>query len=152
MSLWGHQLFTPYSILFLVFGILLLVCILFIINQSCVEVVNLIKFKKKKKKKKKKKQVTACITVSLTYLQLSIEDHNWWWRSILSGGATGFFMYAYSFYYWVDESHMYGLLQLSFYFGYMLIICYAVFLMLGTVGFFASLSFVKQIYGSIKID
>eukprot|EP01060_Flectonema_neradi_P015823 TRINITY_DN2246_c1_g2_i1.p1 TRINITY_DN2246_c1_g2~~TRINITY_DN2246_c1_g2_i1.p1 ORF type:complete len:572 (+),score=88.54 TRINITY_DN2246_c1_g2_i1:41-1756(+) len=120
MSLWGHQLFTPYSVLFLVFGILLL--------------------------------VTACITVSLTYLQLSIEDHNWWWRSILSGGATGFFMYAYSFYYWVDESHMYGLLQLSFYFGYMLVICYAVFLMLGTVGFFASLSFVKQIYGSIKID
>ena len=96
--------------------------------------------------------MTACITVSLTYLQLSIEDHEWWWRSFLSGGATAFFMYAYAFYYWFFESHMHGILQLSFYFGYMLIICYAVFLMLGTVGFFSSLVFVKQIYSQIKLD
>lgn len=30
--------------------------------------------------------VTACITIALTYFQLSMEDHEWWWRSFISGG------------------------------------------------------------------
>jgi hypothetical protein len=30
--------------------------------------------------------VTACITIALTYFQLSMEDHRWWWSSFLNGG------------------------------------------------------------------
>ena len=30
--------------------------------------------------------VTACISVALTYFQLSAEDYRWWWRSIFSAG------------------------------------------------------------------
>jgi len=30
--------------------------------------------------------VTACISVALTYFQLSTEDYRWWWRSIFSSG------------------------------------------------------------------
>lgn len=30
--------------------------------------------------------VTAFITIALTYFQLAIEDHRWWWRSFCSGG------------------------------------------------------------------
>ena len=33
--------------------------------------------------------VTAFITIALTYFQLAVEDHAWWWRSFLCGGATG---------------------------------------------------------------
>ena len=33
--------------------------------------------------------VTAFITVALTYFQLAVEDHRWWWRSFLNGGSTG---------------------------------------------------------------
>jgi transmembrane 9 superfamily member 1 len=33
--------------------------------------------------------VTATITVVLTYFQLAVEDHRWWWRSMLCGGSTG---------------------------------------------------------------
>eukprot|EP01012_Entosiphon_sulcatum_P032161 TRINITY_DN40925_c0_g1_i1.p1 TRINITY_DN40925_c0_g1~~TRINITY_DN40925_c0_g1_i1.p1 ORF type:complete len:583 (+),score=116.39 TRINITY_DN40925_c0_g1_i1:35-1783(+) len=120
ISLWGHQLFTPYGILYLVFVILLM--------------------------------VTACITVSLTYLQLSMENHRWWWLSLISGGATSFFIYAYCFYFLYSESKMSGFMQVSYYFGYMLLICYALFLMLGTVGFYSSLIFVKQIYRAIKVE
>lgn len=120
ISIWGHQLFTPFGILYLVFMILLM--------------------------------VTACITISLTYLQLSSEDHEWWWRSIFTGGSTAVFVYLYCFYFLFSESRMSGFLQLSFYFGYMALLCYSIFLMLGTVGFFASLSFVRQIYKSIKCD
>ena len=30
--------------------------------------------------------VTASVTVTLTYFQLAAEDHQWWWRSFLTGG------------------------------------------------------------------
>jgi hypothetical protein len=30
--------------------------------------------------------VCACITIALTYFQLSLEDHRWWWPAFLSGG------------------------------------------------------------------
>jgi len=33
--------------------------------------------------------VTAFITIALTYFQLAIEDHRWWWRALFSGGSTG---------------------------------------------------------------
>ena len=32
--------------------------------------------------------VTACISVALTYFQLSTEDYRWWWRSIFSSGLA----------------------------------------------------------------
>lgn len=47
---------------------------------------------------------------------------------------------------------MNGFMQTSFFFGYMACICYGFFLMLGTVGFRASLFFVRHIYRSIKCE
>jgi hypothetical protein len=38
--------------------------------------------------------VTSFITIALTYFQLVAEDHHWWWRSFLSGGSVGLFIYA----------------------------------------------------------
>ncbi|KAI7835337.1 hypothetical protein COHA_010761 [Chlorella ohadii] len=96
--------------------------------------------------------VTAFITIALTYFQLAVEDHRWWWRSIMCGGSTALFIYAYCFYYWYARSDMNGLMQASFYFGYMLMVCYGFFLMLGSVGFRASLSFVRHIYKAIKCE
>lgn len=96
--------------------------------------------------------VTSFITVALIYFQLAREDHRWWWRSFFSGGSTGFFIYGYSFFYFFQRSSMDGWLQSSFYFGYMAIISYAFFLMLGYVGFMSSLTFVKHIYGVVKCD
>eukprot|EP01002_Notosolenus_urceolatus_P012712 NODE_427_length_2095_cov_34.292278_g342_i0.p1 GENE.NODE_427_length_2095_cov_34.292278_g342_i0~~NODE_427_length_2095_cov_34.292278_g342_i0.p1 ORF type:complete len:585 (+),score=174.89 NODE_427_length_2095_cov_34.292278_g342_i0:191-1945(+) len=120
MSLWGHQLYTPYGILYLVFGILLM--------------------------------VVASITVAFTYLQLSMENWNWWWLSLVSGGSPAFFMYLYCFTFLWTESEMSGFMQLSYYFGYMAIICYGLFMVLGSVGFWCSFQFVLRIYESIKSD
>jgi len=119
-SVWGHNSYTLYGILCLVFIILII--------------------------------VTACITIALTYFQLSMEDYRWWWRSFASGGATGIFIYIYSFFYCVYRSKMHGFLQLSFYFGYMAIVCWFFFLMLGTIGFYSSLVFVRNIYRSVHVD
>ncbi|CAA6667026.1 unnamed protein product [Spirodela intermedia] len=86
--------------------------------------------------------VTCFITMVMTYFQLAVEDHNWWWRSVLCGGSTGVFILLYCFYYY----------HTSFFFGYMICISYGFFLMLGTVGFRASLLFVRYIYRSIKCE
>eukprot|EP01025_Chloroclados_australasicus_P067971 TRINITY_DN9428_c0_g2_i6.p1 TRINITY_DN9428_c0_g2~~TRINITY_DN9428_c0_g2_i6.p1 ORF type:complete len:612 (-),score=31.13 TRINITY_DN9428_c0_g2_i6:482-2317(-) len=96
--------------------------------------------------------VTAFITIALTYFQLAVEDHRWWWRSFMCGGSTAMFIYLYCFYFYFFKSQMSGFMQTSFYFGYMMIICYGFFLMLGTVGFQASLVFVRYIYKAIKSD
>jgi hypothetical protein len=96
--------------------------------------------------------VTSFICVALTYFQLAMEDHRWWWRSFASGGSTGFFIYAYSFFYYFHRSDMFGFMQTSFYFGYMLIVSYAFFLMLGFVGFYSCLFFVRKIYRTIKCE
>eukprot|EP00262_Sarcandra_glabra_P021808 TRINITY_DN936_c0_g6_i1.p1 TRINITY_DN936_c0_g6~~TRINITY_DN936_c0_g6_i1.p1 ORF type:complete len:593 (-),score=79.21 TRINITY_DN936_c0_g6_i1:247-2025(-) len=96
--------------------------------------------------------VTAFITVALTYFQLAVEDHEWWWRSVLCGGSTGVFIFCYCLYYYHARSDMSGFMQTSFFFGYMACICYGFFLMLGTVGFRASLLFVRHIYRSIKCE
>ncbi|PPR83048.1 hypothetical protein GOBAR_AA37660 [Gossypium barbadense] len=119
-SVWGHRIYTIYSILFIVFIILLI--------------------------------VTAFITVALTYFQLAAEDHEWWWRSFLCGGSTGLFIYTYCLYYYNARSDMSGFMQTSFFFGYMACICYGFFLMLGAIGFRASLLFVRHIYRSIKCE
>ena len=75
-----------------------------------------------------------------------------WWRSFLCGGSTSFFVYGYCFYYYNHRSDMSGLMQTSFFFGYNLMICLALFLMLGTVGWRASLLFVRHIYRAIKCE
>ncbi|XP_054797311.1 transmembrane 9 superfamily member 2-like [Prosopis cineraria] len=118
-GLWGHQIYTIYSILIIVLILLI---------------------------------VTAFSTVALTYLQLAVEDHEWWWRSFLYGGSIGFFIYGYCFYFYHARSDMSGFMQTSFFFGYMACICYGFFLMLGAIGFRASLILVRHIYRSIKCE
>jgi Endomembrane protein 70 len=119
-SMWGHQIYTLFGILFLAFILLVI--------------------------------VTSFITVALLYFQLAREDHEWWWTTYVNGGMTGIFIYVYSFYFYFHRSGMSGILQGSFYFGYMSIVSLAFFLMLGAAGFQFSLIFVRYIYSRIKSD
>jgi len=99
--------------------------------------------------------VTSSITVSLYSLncfQLSPEGHRWWRVSFVNGGLIAFITYAYSFYFYFHRSGMSRMLQTFFYFGYMSIISFGIFLMLGSVSFQMSLLFVKDTYGRIKKD
>ncbi|XP_066985365.1 transmembrane 9 superfamily member 1-like [Macrobrachium rosenbergii] len=96
--------------------------------------------------------VTACVSVALTYFQLAAEDYRWWWRSIFSAGSTGGFVLMYCFFYYMKRSNMSGGLQTIQFVGWSILTCYVFFLTLGTVSFFASLSFVKYIYRNIKMD
>ncbi|KAL7588646.1 hypothetical protein Lser_V15G36909 [Lactuca serriola] len=96
--------------------------------------------------------MTALVSVALTYFQLAVEDHQWWWRSFLCGGSTGLYIYVYCIYYYFERSYMNSFLQISFFFGYMACVCFGIFLVLGSVGFRASLLFVRYLYAAIKCD
>lgn len=47
---------------------------------------------------------------------------------------------------------MYGFMQFSYYFGYSVLTCIAVFFIFGTIGFLSSLKLVKFIYSQSKIE
>jgi len=96
--------------------------------------------------------VTSFIVVALTYNQLAAEDWRWWWRSFHSGGSVGLFIYAYCFFYYYSYSDMSGVLQTTFYFGYMAVVAFGFWLMMGAVGFYSSLFFVRYIYARVKTD
>ncbi|KAL0369530.1 UNVERIFIED_CONTAM: Transmembrane 9 superfamily member 5 [Sesamum angustifolium] len=71
--------------------------------------------------------------------------------SVLRGGSTAIFMFSYCTYFYL-KSNMSGILQAAFFFGYSACMCYAFFLMLGTVSFQASLLFVRRIYHAVKSE
>ena len=60
--------------------------------------------------------------------------------------VAGVFVFGYCFYYYLARSDMSGFMQTSFFFGYMFMVCYGFFLMLGAVGYKSSLVFVRHIY------
>lgn len=96
--------------------------------------------------------VTASISISLTYFQLSSEDYRWWWRSLVTSGSTGLFVFAYACFFYIKRSNMSGGLQTIQFFGYTFMTCYMFFLMLGSVGYYSSLKFIRYIYLNIKMD
>lgn len=95
--------------------------------------------------------VTAVLSVVLTHIQLSSEDHDWWWRCVFRGGSVAIFMFAYCMYFYA-RSNMSGFLQLSIFLGYSTLLCYAIFLILGAVGFMASLMFICRNYEAVKSE
>ncbi|KAL2899448.1 Transmembrane 9 superfamily member 5 [Bienertia sinuspersici] len=95
--------------------------------------------------------LTTILSVGLTYIQLSVEDPEWWWRSVIRGGSTAIFMFVYCIYFYA-RSQMNGFMQLCNFLGYNICICYAGFLMLGAVGFRASSWFIYRMNYSVKSE
>ena len=122
-SIWQHRFYYMFGFLFLVFIILLVTC--------------------------------AEISIVLCYLHLCAEDYRWWWRSFFTAGSTSIYMVLYAGYHYFARAHPaahFDLVSSSLFFGYILIIGYAVGVLTGFVGFFSCFVFVRKIYGSIKID
>uniref|UniRef100_A0A7N0V032 Transmembrane 9 superfamily member n=1 Tax=Kalanchoe fedtschenkoi TaxID=63787 RepID=A0A7N0V032_KALFE len=94
----------------------------------------------------------AEVTIVLCYFQLCSEDHHWWWRAYLTAGSSALYLFIYSVFYFFTKLKITKLVSGILYFGYMLIVSYAFFVMTGTVGFCACLWFVRKIYSSVKID
>eukprot|EP00401_Gymnodinium_catenatum_P063668 CAMPEP_0117489398 /NCGR_PEP_ID=MMETSP0784-20121206/17013_1 /TAXON_ID=39447 /ORGANISM="" /LENGTH=638 /DNA_ID=CAMNT_0005284121 /DNA_START=98 /DNA_END=2014 /DNA_ORIENTATION=+ len=98
--------------------------------------------------------VVTCVEVSvaLTYIQLTSENHRWWWPSFLSSGSSGVYVFCFSIFYFMSRLQIERSVSIMLYFGYMAILSVMFFLLTGSMGTVSSFYFVRAIYGSIKID
>jgi len=96
--------------------------------------------------------VLICVSIVSAYFLLSSEDYRWHWVSLLSGAVTGLYVYLYCIYYFFAKTHMHGLMQTMFYFGYMLLFCFTISLICAGISYFGARIFVYQIYKNLHID
>lgn len=94
----------------------------------------------------------AEITIVMCYFQLCNEDYRWWWRSFLSAGSSGGYLFLYSLWYFISKLNIEGFVPSVLYFAYMGMVSITFFMLTGSIGFFACLWFVRKIYGAIKVD
>lgn len=94
----------------------------------------------------------AEITIVMCYFQLCSEDYHWWWRAFLTSGASAFYVFCYSIFYFFTKLQITKFVSAVVYFGYTFIMSLEFFLLSGTIGFYACYYFVRKIYGSIKVD
>ncbi|KAG5101775.1 hypothetical protein JHK84_046744 [Glycine max] len=94
----------------------------------------------------------AEITIVLCYFQLCSEDYNWWWRSYLTSGSSALYLFLYAVFYFFTKLEISKPISGILYFGYMLLLSYAFFVLTGTIGFYACFWFTRLIYSSVKID
>ncbi len=94
----------------------------------------------------------AEIAIVMCYFQLCSEDYHWWWRSYLTSGSSALYLFLYSILYFVTKLEVVQFVSALLFFGYMLLVSVAFFLLTGTIGFVACYLFVVKIYSSIHID
>ncbi|KAF9890117.1 hypothetical protein FE257_006278 [Aspergillus nanangensis] len=94
----------------------------------------------------------ASATVLLVYFLLCAENYRWHWRAFAGAGMTGVYVFLNAFLFWIMRVSFGGLTGAVLYVGYSALIGFAVFILTGSIGFFASWAFVQRIYGSIKVD
>ena len=88
----------------------------------------------------------------MCYFQLCNEDYNWWWRSFLSAGSSGGYLFLYSIWYYLSKLNISGFVPTMLYFTYMSMASITFFLLTGSIGFVSCFWFVRKIYGAIKVD
>ena len=97
---------------------------------------------------------TRCaeISVVLCYFQLCNEDYEWWWRSFLTAGSSGLYLFTYSIMYFFTQLDIIGFVPTLIYFTYMFVFATLFFVITGTIGFYSCYWFVWIIYAAIKVD
>jgi len=94
----------------------------------------------------------AEVSVLLCYYQLCAENHRWWWFAFCSAGSTAVYTLVYSAFWFRSLEASKMLITYMLYFGYMFLICAAMFLVTGATGALACLWFIRKIFGTIKVD
>ncbi|KAJ5621638.1 hypothetical protein N7528_006421 [Penicillium herquei] len=95
---------------------------------------------------------SAATTILLVYFLLCAENYRWHWRAFAGAGMTGGYVFVNALIFWVTRVSFGGLTGAVLYVGYSAMIGFLVFVLTGSIGFFASWAFVQRIYGSIKVD
>jgi len=96
--------------------------------------------------------VISSLSIIQTYFQLRHQNHEWHWRSFLTGASCGIYIGAYTFYYMVYIAKMNMIAGELIYFVWALLFTYSVSVMCGMIALLSSVMFVDKIYRSIKSD
>lgn len=103
--------------------------------------------------------ISALLTITIaetviitTYIQLCAENYHWWWQSFFVGGASGFWIFVYSAWYYATRLHIDGFVSSLLFFSYSALACAVYTLATGTVGFLTAYIFIRRIYGGVKVD
>lgn len=98
--------------------------------------------------------VVSCgqISIVMTYFQLCGEDYRWWWRSFIVSGGSAAYVAFYSIFYFFTKLEITEFIPTLLYMGYSSLMVITFWLLTGTIGFFAAYSFIRKIYGAVKID
>ncbi len=92
-----------------------------------------------------------CFAVWQEHLTLQCNVRRW--RSFHRGGSMALYMALYSVGFLVNTLHsLSGLVSVVLYLSYMGLVLWAIYLAMGTVGFFASFLFTYKIFGAVKAD
>ncbi|KAJ5651666.1 hypothetical protein N7507_009092 [Penicillium longicatenatum] len=95
---------------------------------------------------------SAATTVLLVYFLLCAENYRWHWRAFAGAGMAGGYVFLNALIFWATRVSFGGITGAVLYVGYSALIGFVVFILTGSIGFFASWAFVQRIYGSIKVD
>lgn len=95
---------------------------------------------------------SAATTILLVYFLLCAENYRWHWRAFAGAGMTGGYVFLNALIFWATRVSFGGLTGAVLYVGYSALIGFVVFILTGSIGFFASWAFIHRIYGSIKVD
>lgn len=75
----------------------------------------------------------SLVTILMCYFQMCGEDYHWSWRAFLTAGATGFYVYTYSFLYYFTKLNINTFTSTVLYFGYSSMISILLSIMTGKV-------------------
>ncbi|KAH9738255.1 transmembrane 9 superfamily member [Citrus sinensis] len=89
---------------------------------------------------------TILTGAGFTAYQLRGKHVYWWWRSVLRGGSTAIFMFAYGIYFCCTVNEVISFPNLFYLLVYNACLCCIFFVALGAVGFYASLFASKAYY------
>jgi len=121
-SIWQNQILYLFGMLSIVFAILVVTC--------------------------------AEMSIVFTYLTLAAERWTWWWQAFSGSASSGLYMFLYSLYYIGSQAAADNmpLVSTMMFISYSLVVSVAFALMCGSIGFFSSFWFVRQIYSNIRVD
>mmetsp|Transcript_18342 Transcript_18342/g.25871 ORF Transcript_18342/g.25871 Transcript_18342/m.25871 type:complete len:677 (-) Transcript_18342:216-2246(-) len=96
--------------------------------------------------------VVGMTSIIVVYFCLNAENYLWQWTAFGSGASTAAYVFLYGVYYFLFKTQMNGLLQTSFYFGYMSLIALNLGVLCGTLAHVAASKFVRAIFQNVKVD
>ncbi|GEQ69378.1 hypothetical protein JCM33374_g3049 [Metschnikowia sp. JCM 33374] len=97
--------------------------------------------------------VVAESAIVATYISLTIYNNpHWQWLCFRVGSSIGWYVFAYSIYYFICNLQISDIVSVIIYFAYMALVSVAVGVSCGAVGVTTALFFIRKIYGAAKRD